>query len=52
MRDAERREQEALRYAKQVQTESQELKKRFDDLDNNFVSEFSERVQSQLEQVE
>ncbi len=52
MREAERREQEALRYAKQIQTESHDLKKRFDDLDNNFVSEFSTRVQSQLEQVE
>jgi len=52
MREAERREQEALRFAKQVQSESQQLKQRFDQLDNSYVSEFSTRVQTQLEQTE
>lgn len=52
MREAERREQEALNYAKQVQTEAQQLKQRFEQLDTNYVSEYSTRVQTQLEQVE
>ena len=52
MREAERREQEALNYAKQVQTEAQTLKQRMDALDNSYVSEFSTRVTAQMEQAE
>jgi hypothetical protein len=52
MREAERREQEALNYAKQVQTESQQLKQRMDSLDTSYVSEFSTRVTAQMEQAE
>ena len=52
MREAERREQEALNYARQVQTESQQIKQRMEALDTNYVSEFSTRVTAQLEQAE
>ena len=52
MREAERREQEALHYAKQVQTESQQIKQRMDNLDTSYVSEFSTRVTAQMEQAE
>ena len=52
MREAERREKEALNYAKQVQNESQQLKGRMANLDNSFVNEFSNRVTSQLDQAE
>jgi hypothetical protein len=52
MREAERREQEAINYAKQVQAESNKLKQRFSNLDNNYVNEYSTRVQTQMEQVE
>ena len=52
MREAERREKEALNYAKQVQNESQQLKGRMANLDDSFVNEFSNRVTSQLDQAE
>ena len=52
MREAERREEEALNYAKQVQQEAQQLKQRFSNLDSNYVNEYSTRVQTQMEQVE
>jgi len=52
MREAERREQEALNYARQVQSESQQLKQRMDSLDTSYVSEFSTRVTAQMEQAE
>jgi hypothetical protein len=52
MREAERREQEALNYAKQVQNEATQLKQRFSALDSNYVTEYSTRVQTQMEQTE
>jgi len=52
MREAERREKEAVNYAKQVQAEANQLKQRFSNLDNNYVNEYSTRVQTQMEQVE
>jgi|SRR6056300_329053 len=52
MREAERREQEALNYAKQVQSEATQLKQRFSALDSNYVAEYSNRVQTQMEQTE
>lgn len=52
MREAERREKEAIRYAQGLQTESQSLKARMQNLDNNYVSEFSNRVTSQMQQAE
>jgi len=52
MREAERREQEAIHYAKQVQAEASQLKERFSTLDDNYVSEFSARVETQMQQAE
>jgi len=52
MREAERREGEALTYAKNVQAESQTIKKRMDSLDTSYVNEYTYRVTSQMEQAE
>ena len=52
MRDAQRREEEAINYAKQVQQEATQLKQRFSALDSNYVSEYTNRVQTQMEQTE
>lgn len=52
MREAERREQEAVRYAKAVQQETDALKKRVSDLDNSYVSEYTNRVSSEIQQAE
>jgi len=52
MREAERREQEAINYARNVQTESEQLKQRMNNLDNSYVSEFSTRVTAQMDQAE
>ena len=52
MREAERREGEALTYAKNVQAESQTIKKRMDSLDPSYVNEYTYRVTSQMEQAE
>ncbi len=52
MREAERREQEAIRYAQQVQTESHTLKQRMSSLDTNYVAEYSNRVNTQIQQAE
>ena len=52
MREAERREQEAIRYAQGVQNESQQLKQRIQNLDSNYVTEYSNRVSTQMQQAE
>ena len=52
MREAERREQEAIRYAQGVQNESQQIKQRMQALDTNYVSEYTNRVTTQIEQAE
>jgi hypothetical protein len=52
MREAERREQEAIRYAQGVQTESQQIKQRMQNLDTSYVSEYSNRVNTQMQQAE
>ena len=52
MREAERREQEAINYARNVQTEAEHIKKRMENLDNSYVSEFTTRVGAQMEQAE
>ena len=52
MREAERREQEAIRYAQNVQNESQQIKQRMQTLDTNYVSEYSNRVSTQMQQAE
>ena len=52
LRDAERRENDAVSYAKNVTSESNQLKQRIDSLDNSYVNEYSNRVSSQMEQAE
>jgi len=52
MREAERRENEAVNYAKQVQQESETLKQRFSNLDSSYVAEYSSRVQNEMSQAE
>ena len=52
MREAERRENEALSYAKQVQAEANSLKQRMSSLDNSYVNEYTTRVETQLAQTE
>jgi hypothetical protein len=52
MREAERREQEAVKYAQAVQGESQALKKRMSSLDSRYVTEYSNRVSTQMSQAE
>jgi len=52
MREAERREQEAINYARQVQTEAEQIKERMNNLDTSYVSEFTTRVGAQMEQAE
>ena len=52
MRQMERREQEALRYAQQVQSEAQHLKQRMDSLDNGYMQEFGTRLEVQTSQAE
>jgi len=52
MREAERREQEAMRYAQAVQSESNNLKQRISSLDTNYVSEYTNRVNTQIQQAE
>ena len=52
MREAERREHEAVNYAKQVQSESEQIKTRMATLDNSYVNEYTTRVTTQLTQAE
>jgi len=52
MREAERREQEAINYAKQKQSEAETLKARMDSLDSSYVNEYTTRVTTQLTQAE
>ena len=49
MREAERREQAALDYAKRVQAEQENLKSRFSKLDTGYVSEMENRIKSSME---
>lgn len=52
MRQMERREQEALRYAQQVQDEAMQLKQRVESLDNGYMQEFGTRLEVQTSQAE
>jgi len=49
IREAERREKEALSFAEQVKKEKDELQGKFDKLDDGYVNEFAGRVKSELE---
>ena len=48
LREAERREQAALEYARQVQENLQVVQQRAQSLDQNYLTEFKSRVDSQL----
>ena len=52
MRQMERREQEALRYAQQVQTEANNLKQRMQTMDSNYINEFGSRLEVETSQAE
>jgi len=52
MREAERREKEAIKYAQAVQGESNDLKQRMSSLDTNYVAEYTTRVNTQISQAE
>ena len=49
IREAERREKEALSFAEQVKKERDDLQTKFTKLDDGYVNEFSGRVKSELE---
>jgi hypothetical protein len=52
MREAERQREEALSYAKSVQTESDVLKQRVDSLDKGYMTEYGSRLTIEEQQVE
>ena len=52
MREAERREQAAIDYAKKVKLEADSLKGRLKTLDQGYVTEYSQRVDSELASAE
>ena len=52
MREAERQRDEALGYAKNVQTESDGLKTRMKSLDQGYMQEYGNRLEMQQAQVE
>ena len=49
IREAERREKEALEFAKKIKQEKDDLQVKFDKVDDGYVNEFSTRVKSELE---
>ena len=49
IREAERREKEALAFAKQIKKEKDDLQVKFDKVDDGYVNEISGRVKSELE---
>ena len=52
VREAERQQQAAIDYAKNIQQENSALKTRVQSLDVGYVNEYSDRVTSQAESVE
>ena len=52
MRTAEREREEALRYAQKVQHEANELKTRVSSMDQNYINEYSSRVETQMSAAE
>tara|TARA_R100000329_G_scaffold65360_1_gene57805 strand:- start:300 stop:1268 length:969 start_codon:yes stop_codon:yes gene_type:complete len=49
MREAERQKEEAITYAKSIADQQKKLQDRYQSLDTNYVSEFENRVKSNLE---
>ena len=52
MREAERREEEAIKFAQNVQAESEQIKQRMQNLDQGFMTEYGQRIQLQQQQAE
>ena len=52
MREAERREEEAIKFAQSVQAESEQIKQRMQNLDQGFMTEYGQRIQLQQQQAE
>ena len=52
MREAERQREEALLYAKNVQTESEQLKARVNSLDKGYMTEYGSRLTIEEQQAE
>lgn len=52
MREAERREQEAIKYAQAIQNEANSLKQRFSTLDQSYVNEYTTRINTEIQQAE
>ena len=52
MREAERRETEAVNYAKNVQSESQALKNKLQTVDKGYLTEYGNRLNMEQQQVE
>ena len=48
IREAERREKEALSFAEQIKKERDDLQTKFTKLDDGYVNEFAGRVKSEL----
>ena len=52
MREAEKNAEEALRFAKQKEEENKQLAQKLNQMDTNYVDQYSGRVESQLAQTE
>ena len=52
MREAERREQEAINYAKNVQNENSQYKNRLQELDQGYVHEYGGRISAEQQTAE
>ena len=52
MREAERQREEAIKYAQNVQHESEGLKARMQQLDQGYVSEYGNRINAEQQQAE
>ena len=52
MREAERREAEAMKFAQNVQAEAAQIKQRMQNLDQGFMTEYGQRIQLQQQQAE
>jgi hypothetical protein len=52
MREAQRREEEAVRYAKSIQADYDQIQGRLNNLDTHYVNEYETRVSTQMGQAE
>ena len=52
MRSAEREREEAIRYAQQVKQEAEQIQQRLNSISNNYVTEYSGRIETQAHAAE